>query len=122
MLSDNSSLVWEFEEWFLKWEEWMDCRFDTVLSKEVEEASKKALINKEIKEMVQKEFEIAVRKKMFYFQNDVHGMMLDCNTRRKKWALQKLNEIQNTFKNSWPLKDMEEFLEDKQLQIEKIFT
>ena len=44
MLSDNSSLVWEFEEWFFKWEEWMDCRFDTVLSKELEEASKKTLI------------------------------------------------------------------------------
>ena len=64
--------------------------------------------------MVQEEFEIAVRKKMLYFLNDVHRKMLNGNTRRKKQALQKVNEIQNTFKNSWPLKEMEIFMEDKQ--------
>ena len=120
MLSDNSSLVWEVEEWFPKQDEHINYRFDEVLAKEVE--ASKPLVFDEIDDLVRDEFEVACRKKIFYFQNDVHEKMLECNIRRKKWALQKLNEIQNTFKNNWPLKDMEEFMEDNQLQIEKIFT
>ena len=121
MLSDNSSLVWKFEDFINIWnyDKKIDWHFDHILSEELE-ASKSA-VYEELKDIVEEEFQVAIRKKWFIFRDDIRNKMLLCNTRRKKWALQKLEEIKNTFKDSWSSKDVDDFIEDNQLQIEDIF-
>ena len=114
MISDNSSLVWELED-----NKQIDLNFDRILNEELE--ASKAIVYEEIKDMVEEEFKLAVRKKWFIFKTDINEKMLLCNKRRKQWALQKLEEIKHTFKESWSSKDMDEFLEDNQSQIEDIF-
>ena len=79
-------------------------------------------MHKEIVEMIEDELDLAVSKKWYIFMSDIRNKMLSCNARRKQWACQKLEEIQNTFKGSWLNEDMEAFMQDTQLQIEEIYN
>ena len=115
MLSDNSSLVWKLNGG----EKQIDHHFDRILKKELE--ASKRIVHKEIKEMIEEEFQFVIGKKWLTFKDDIPKKMLICNNRRKKWAHKKLKLIQNTFKDIWLSEDMKEFMKDNQLQIEEIY-
>ena len=76
MLSDNSALVWKYEdvnEWYsqsMDPQRRMTYDFEEILNKELEAI--KGILHDEIVEMVEDEFFDAFRKKWYDFKDDVH--------------------------------------------------
>jgi len=80
------------------------------------------LVSKEIAEIFDRDFVDSIEKEFSNFKDYICWRMRSTNTRRKKWALKSLQEIQKTFDGK-PLNDYKRtILEDAQNQIENTYA
>merc|ERR1711962_108013 len=80
------------------------------------------LVSKEIAEIFDRDFVDYIEKEFSNFKDYICWRMRSTNTRRKKWALSSLQEIQKTFDGK-PLNDYKRtILEDAQNQIENTYA